>query len=127
MGGSYRSVIGSSIHQSQYQIKPIVEKIGSLDQFYDKAAFAGVTQARFGTVGRNTLRGPGAINLDLSLFRDFPITERIKLQFRAEAFNFTNTPHFDDPTNNFNSAAFMRITSAVADQRTFRFGLRTTW
>ena len=113
--------------QTADQIKPVVEKIGSLDQFYDKTAFAGVTEARFGSVGRNTLRGPGAVNLDLSLFRDFPITERIKLQFRAESFNFTNTPHFDNPTNNFNSAAFMRITSAVADQRTFRFGLRTTW
>ena len=113
--------------QTADQIKTVVTKTGSLDQFYDRSAFAGVTEARFGTVGRNTLRGPGAINLDLSMFRTFPITERVKVQFRAEAFNATNTPHFNNPTNNFNNAAFMRITSAVDDQRTFRFGLRTTW
>jgi len=113
--------------QTADQVKTDVAKIGSLDEFFDKTAFAGVTQTRFGTSGRNILRGPGVANLSLSLFRDFPIGERFKLQFRAESFNFTNTPHFNNPNNNFNNAAFMRITSAVDDQRTFRFGLRATW
>jgi hypothetical protein len=108
-------------------VKTNVEKIGSLNEFYDKSAFAPVTQARFGNTGRNILRGPGFVNLDLGLFRDFTLTERVTLQFRGEAFNATNTPHFDNPATSVNSSNFMRITSAVQDQRTFRFGLRATW
>jgi hypothetical protein len=113
--------------QTADQVKSEVVKVGSLDEFYDRTAFRGVTEARFGTVGRNTLRGPGSINLDLSLFRNFPLTERFTLQFRAESFNLTNTPHFENPGTNVNAASFMRITSAVADQRTVRFGLRGQW
>ena len=74
-----------------------VQKIGSLQEYYNISAFAPVNTPRFGTIGRNTLRGPGVINNDLSLFRDFPIRENIKLTFKAEAFNLTNTPHFGAP------------------------------
>ena len=45
----------------------------------------------FGNSGRNTLRGPGLKDLDVSLSRNFTFAERFKLQFRAEAFNLTNT------------------------------------
>jgi hypothetical protein len=67
------------------------------------------------------------INNDLSLFRDFGITERFKLTFKAEAFNLTNTPHFGAPDANVNDTAFMQISSSagtLADQRSIRFGLR---
>jgi hypothetical protein len=104
-----------------------IHKIGSLTEYYDVTAFAPVTTARFGNSGRNTLRGPGVINNDLSLFRDFGITERFKLTFKAEAFNLTNTPHFGAPDANVNDTAFMQISSSagtLADQRSIRFGLR---
>ncbi len=67
--------------------------------YFDPSAFAAVPtgQVRFGTSGRNIVRGPGFFNLDTSVFRDFKITERLKLQFRAEAFGATNTPHFNNP------------------------------
>jgi hypothetical protein len=113
--------------QTADQVKPDVQKIGSLEEFYDRSAFRGVTEARFGTTGRNILRGPGAVNMDLSLFRNFPIGEKFSVQFRAESFNVSNTPHFNNPGTNVNAASFMRITSAVDDQRTFRFGLRAQW
>ena len=45
------------------------------------------------------VQGPGTANLDLGLFRNFRISERMQLQFRAEVFNFTNTPHFANPDN----------------------------
>src|SRR5436305_1169011 len=64
-----------------------IHKIGSLNEYYDVSAFAPVNTPRFGTGGRNILTGPGIINNDLSLFRDFSITERLKLTFKAEAFN----------------------------------------
>jgi hypothetical protein len=103
--------------------------IGVGQPYYDRAAFANVSQPRFGTSPLNSLRGPGMVNCDLGLFRSFKATERISLQFRAEAFNFTNTPHFENPgqsnsNNNVTNSGFMYITTALQDQRTIRLGLR---
>ena len=76
------------------------------------------------------MRGPGVVNTDLSLFRTFKLVERVNLQFRAESFNLSNTPHFANPSGNANSSSFGRIlaTQSAADaegrSREFRFGLR---
>jgi hypothetical protein len=67
--------------------------------YSDPNAFAPVTTARFGTSGRNIVRGPGLFNLDASVFRNFRLTERFLLQFRAEAFGLTNTPQFSNPSS----------------------------
>jgi hypothetical protein len=104
--------------------------------FFDPLAFRAITDVRYGTSGRDILRGPGVVNADLSIFRTFPIKERLKLQFRAEAFNVTNTPHFNNPGTNVsnmrlnsdgtinNLGNFLSVTSARADERNFRFALR---
>jgi hypothetical protein len=93
--------------------------------FFDASAFRLVTGTpRFGSAGRNILRGPGFGNLDVSLLRTFRITEGITLDFRVDSFNFTNTPHFNNPNNNMSGGNFLVITSAMQDQRQFRFGLR---
>jgi hypothetical protein len=118
--------------QTPDQIKENVEtfgKVGDDGTWFDTSAFARVTEVRFGNVGRNTMRGPGVVNLDASLFRTFQITGRADLQFRAEAFNVTNTPHFANPNGNVNSANFGRVLStqtadAMGRSRAFRFGLR---
>jgi hypothetical protein len=73
--------------------------------YFDPNAFAPVTAARFGNTGRNILRGPGVFNLDASVFRDFKITERFKLQFRTEMFGVTNTPQFSNPGATVSNAA----------------------
>ncbi len=127
--GSAGSLDAPGNTQTADQVKPEVKKIGSLDEFYDKSAFANPTgEPRFGTTGRNLLRGPGRVNLDFSLFRNFPLRgERLGLQFRAEAFNLSNTPHFNNPNGSVTSSNFMRITSADNTQRTIRFGLRLHW
>jgi hypothetical protein len=113
--------------QTADQVKSDVTKLGRVEEYYDASAFARVNAPRFGSTGRNLLRGPGVVNLHMGVFRDFAIRESATLQFRAEAFNATNTPHFSNPNANVNSANFMRITSADTDQRTFRFGLRFEW
>jgi hypothetical protein len=113
--------------QTADQVNSTVTKLGTIEEFYDRSAFRPVTEPRFGNTGRNLLRGPGVVNVNLGLFRDFALRERVKLQFRAESFNFTNTPHFAAPAANVNSANFMRISSADNDQRSFRFGLRLAW
>ena len=74
------------------------------------------------------LFGPRWIDLDTSLFRNFPIKDRLQLQFRAEAFNVANTPHFNAPNANVSTpASFMTTSSANQDQRNLRFGLRLEW
>ena len=94
-------------------------------------------QFRFGTTGRNAFRGPGFWRFDASLFKTFTLTERFRLQFKAESFNVTNTPRFGNPSANVSAAVFdaagnitslnnfMAITTADRNQdRQFRFGLR---
>ncbi|MGH8246114.1 MAG: hypothetical protein ACREUU_06755, partial [Gammaproteobacteria bacterium] len=80
-------------------VKPKVQILGGAGRgqsYFDPFAFApvsGPNSVRFGTAGFNLLRGPGLINLDLGLFRAFRVTERWKVEIRAEAFNVSNTPH----------------------------------
>jgi hypothetical protein len=70
------------------------------------------------------MRGPGVINMDVSLFRSFKLTEKLDMQFRAETFNVSNTPHFANPNGNVNSSNFGKVLSVANDPRSFRFGLR---
>lgn len=138
MGRPYTlSASGSSLNmpgnaQTPDQVKLDVAKLGLVGDdgtWFDTTAFARPTGARFGTVGRNTMRGPGVINADLSLFRTFKLTERLNLQFRAESFNLSNTPHFANPNGSVNSGNFGKILAtqsadALGRSREFRFALR---
>jgi len=78
----------------------------------------------FGNAGRNILRGPALQYLDASISRNFLITERMKLQFRAEAFNLTNTVAFGLPNSNVSGGSPGVITSLAADPRIMQFALR---
>ena len=73
---------------------------GPNQSYFDPLAFAPVTTAAFGTSSFDMVRGPGTFNFDAGLFREFHVTERFKIQFRAESLNVTNTPHFSNPGNN---------------------------
>jgi len=103
-GGSLRM---PNNDQRADQVKPEVRKldgIGPGQPYFDWTAFARVTEARFGTAGFNSLRGPGAFSSDLGLFRRFALKEdRVSLEFRAEAFNWTNTPKFNNPSGGINN------------------------
>ena len=98
--------------------------IGALNPFYDPSVFSDPATNTYGNVGRNTLFGPGSVNMDFSLFRTFKVKERLDLQFRADASNFFNSPHFKNPNGSTGSSDFLTITSAKDDERQFRFGLR---
>jgi hypothetical protein len=76
------------------QIKDARLSNKSLSQFFDTTAFAPQPLGTIGTAQRNSLFGPNFRHVDLSIFKDFPVTERIKVQFRAETFNISNTPNF---------------------------------
>jgi hypothetical protein len=55
---------------------------------------------RLGNAGRNDVIGPGLVDLDFSLFKNIPIHEMLKAQFRAEFFNIINHPNFQSPNDN---------------------------
>lgn len=104
------------------------------DRYFNTKAFARVpTNAdgvllRPGTLGRNVLVGPGTRQLDFSIFKNFPLTERIKTQFRTEVFNLTNTPQFGQPNGDITSANFGRIQSTrFASERQIQFALRLSF
>ena len=120
----------------------ILGNIGPGQSYFDPLAFAPVTTARFGTAGYNSLRGPSVRNLDLSIYRQFRVGHGATLQFRVEAFNVTNTPHFANPSANVsnlqlnadgtirNLGGFSSITGTAntgrdgIDERLIRLGLR---
>lgn len=83
---------------------------------------------RFGTAGLHSLRGPGLTNPSVSVARTFPITERFATEFRAEAFNFANTPQFNNPNASVTGGSFGFITSTVGNSnRELRFSGRLTF
>lgn len=97
-------------------------------RFFDVTAFATPPTTRYGTANRNSLRGPGFTNLDLSVSRRFRLSERFGLQLRADAFGITNTPHFANPNANVNGANFGAITSTIGGRSgTNLNGARLIW
>jgi hypothetical protein len=95
----------------------------NLNRWFDTSAFAINAPFTFGNAGRNLLRGPRNTNLDFALYKAFKVTERFSLQFRAEAFNSTNTPAFGAPNAQAGSPAFGVIGSAGAP-RNLQFGVK---
>ena len=127
--------------------------VPGLDAIATVEAVSGSSDAEIGMVGgaaatsRNSLRGPGLVNLDFGIFRDLTLNERFHLQFRGEGFKFTNTPHWELPASNASAVTFnpggsikslggfgsitgtdgSYLTRSAMDERTFRFGLRLSF
>ncbi|MCU1315247.1 MAG: TonB-dependent receptor plug [Candidatus Acidoferrum typicum] len=68
---------------------------------------------RQGHLGRNALRGFGAAQWDFSIHREFPVSERLQLQFRAELFNVLNHPNFGPPVGDITNAEFGQSTQML--------------
>jgi len=89
----------------------------SPNQWFNTAAYVVPPLYTYGNAGRNTLDGPGLRNLDLSVVKDTVLRERLRLQFRAESFNLSNTPPFGTPHNTVNGNSFGMITSAGSGRK----------
>ena len=98
--------------------------VGPGQFFYDPSAWKPVTDVRFGNSGRNSIRGPGIFNTDLSLSRIFPIKERFRLEFRFEMFNATNTPVWAIPVSSLEAPNFGAVTHTANVPRQLQFGLK---
>jgi carboxypeptidase family protein len=88
------------------------------------AAWFTPRQYTYGNAGRNILRGPGRYDVTFSVFKEFPIRERLKLQYRAEFFNLFNHPVFDLPNATIGSPNAGRITATVGTPRDIQFSIR---
>lgn len=87
-------------------------------RYFDTAAFTAAPQFTIGNSSRNPVTGPGYRTLDLMIGKTLPLNERLRVEFRAEAFNVTNTPPLGNPNGSFGNAAFGSITTAL-DPRLF--------
>ena len=78
-----------------------------------RAQFSAPGAGQLGNTGRNFFVGPHFFDLDSSLLKRVPVSERFKLEFRADATNLTNSVSFDAPTTDITSATFGRIRSST--------------
>jgi hypothetical protein len=97
------------------------------DRWFNTAAFSTPAAFTFGNVGRNTVYGPGRQTLDLALQREFAMTETVKLQLRAEAFNALNHTNLGTPNRFVNTPQFGTITEAATPGREIQVGVRVTF
>ena len=94
----------------------IIGDVGPGKYWFSTSSFANPPAGTIGNVGRNILNGPRLFSINGSVFRRFNITERIRMEFRAEAYNATNTPWFDLPNTTLGDASFGQITTAQGNQ-----------
>jgi hypothetical protein len=121
--GTGRSILGFGANDRPNVVGDPNTGGHSTSRWFNTAAFAFPPPGRFGNAGRNILEGPGYSNVNVSLVKNTALTERLNLQFRAEAFNLFNHPNFNLPDNFLGSPTFGRITSA-RDPRHLQFGLK---
>ncbi|QOY87373.1 TonB-dependent receptor [Paludibaculum fermentans] len=103
------------------------------DKWFDTTAFINPPNFTYGNVSRTLpdVRGPGIVNFDLSMIKDTRIAERVRLQFRAEAFNFVNHRNLGNPnvsfspgTNGLNISSTFGIITSARDPRIMQFGMK---
>ena len=97
-----------------------------LMEYFNTACFTSASAVGdFGTSGRNILRGPNQQNVDISIIKYFPFTERTKLEFRSEFFNAFNKVSFANPLNIVQSPATVgQIVSTSTGPRVIQFALK---
>jgi hypothetical protein len=130
--GSVSSRLGGYLNRAAFlNDAPLDQQIGN------PLGVADPTATGFGDVPRNCFYGPRQFNVDFSLGKVFPVTERQSLKFSVEFFNLTNTTSFANPTpaNNIidinsvspTSSTFGPITSIVGTPRLIQFALRYSY
>lgn len=93
------------------------------NHFFNTGAFTAALPFAIGNSSRNPVSGPGYQTADLMVGKFFQLTERVRAEFRGEAFNIANTPPLGNPNVSFGNAAFGSITTAL-DPRVFEFVLK---
>ena len=122
------TLLGENPIRANYTGEPVFgPNTRTADRWFNTAAFATPGAFRFGNVGRNTVYGPGRQTLDLALQREFAMTETVKVQIRAEAFNALNHTNLGTPNRFVNTPQFGTITEAATPGREIQLGLRVSF
>jgi len=122
------SILGTGVQRPNATgVSPVVS--GSVESrlngYINPAAFSSAASYTYGNLARTIpYRGPGMKNWDISLFKNFAITERLNAEFRAEALNAFNSPQFPNPNTRYGSASFGTITNQVNFSRLLQLGVR---
>ncbi len=99
-----------------------------LNKYFDTSVYSQPAAFTFGNVGPTVnIRNDGVRSFDLSLFKQFAPTERMRVQFRVEALNAFNTPRFGSPNTSVTANVFGQITSQANSPRQLQFGLKLLW
>jgi len=93
-------------------------------QWFNTSAFAQSAPAHYGTSGRNIARGPDISTWDMNIAKEFGLGERMRLEFRAEAFNVWNKPQYGAPSTTINTPTYGQITGLSLSRREIQFGLK---
>jgi hypothetical protein len=99
---------------------------GTVERFFNTAAFTQPAANRFGNAPRSVIRLPYQNVTDLGLFKNFEVGARVALQFRAEMFNVFNRTNFTNANTIMGNPAFGRLTTAL-EPRLIQFGIRATF
>jgi hypothetical protein len=91
-------------------------------QWFDPASYAPAAPGTFGTCGVGTVRGPGLRTADLSVQKEFPVSESKTLEFRAEFFNVTNTPSLNSPIMGL--GPYLGLINGSQGERNIQFALK---
>lgn len=121
VGGQWADLTGQPVSLSSGR-----SKTAKIAEWFNTAAFESNAKGTVGNAGRSSFRDPGFWNLNFSLFKTFPLVERLSLQFRAEAFNLFNHTNFGAPNDSVNSTIFGRINTAQ-DPRIMQLALRLSY
>jgi Carboxypeptidase regulatory-like domain/TonB-dependent Receptor Plug Domain len=130
IGGSNISTSASDLFADVNAGVPLVSSGSAkenLDAYMTPGAFTKALAGTFGNSGRGMFRGPGQWNLDFSVFKDIPVTERFKLQFRTEFFNLLNHANFDNPSSSLDSSGYGTIRSTSVNARLVQFALKLSF
>ena len=92
-------------------------------EWFSTSSFAAPGYGFFGTAANGSLTGPGLVTFDMALYKDFRLTERQTIQFRAELFNIFNHTNFSGISTSLGAGNFGQVTSAL-DPRIVEFALR---
>ncbi len=100
-----------------------------LNAYFDRSVFSQPAPFTFGNLGVRLpdVRNDGVRNFDISLFKDFKIVERLRVQLRSEFLNAFNTPRFGSPNTSVTSSSFGVISSQANAPRQIQFGLKILW
>ncbi|HMD71917.1 MAG TPA: carboxypeptidase regulatory-like domain-containing protein [Bryobacteraceae bacterium] len=100
---------------------------GNTNAWFNPAAFATPAAYSFGSLGRNTVYGPGMQTMDIAMTRSFAIAERVRLETRAEAYNALNHSNWGTPNRFVNTPQFGSITEATTPGREFQLSARLSF